>query len=126
MESCKPSAFPMEQNCKLMMDSGSSYVDAGRYRRLVGRLLYLTGTRPDIVFAVNTLSKFVAAPRDAHMEAAERVLKYLKATAGQGIMLKASGEFCIEAYSDADWGGCKMTRRSCTGYFISLGESPIS
>ncbi|CAM8942689.1 unnamed protein product [Rhodiola kirilowii] len=103
MESCKPSAFLMEQNCKLMMDSGSSYVDA-----------------------VNTLSKFVAAPRDAHMEAAERVLKYLKATAGQGIMLKASGEFCIEAYSDADWGGCKMTRRSCTGYFISLGESPIS
>ncbi|OMO75305.1 Integrase, catalytic core [Corchorus capsularis] len=126
MQGCKPSAFPMEHNHKLRADSNGTIIDAAQYRRLVGRLLYLTVTRPDLTFAVNVLSQFVSAPRQEHMDAALRVLRYLKKAPGQGILLSAEGDLFLTAYCDADWGGCLTTRRSCTGYFITLGGSPIS
>ncbi|OMO87137.1 Integrase, catalytic core [Corchorus capsularis] len=126
MQGCKPSAFPMEQNHKLRADSNGPIIDAAQYRRLVGRLLYLTVTRPDLTFAVNVLSQFVSAPRQEHMDAALRVLRYLKKAPGQGVLLSAKGDLFLIAYCDADWGGCLTTKRSCTGYFITLGGSPIS
>lgn len=97
LQGSRPSKFPMEQNLRL---------DALCYRRLIGRLLYLTVTRPDIQFAVNYLSQFITAPRQSHMDAAVRILRFLKATAGQGLFLPANKDFQLEAYCDADWGGC--------------------
>ncbi|OMO87828.1 Integrase, catalytic core [Corchorus capsularis] len=126
MQGCKPSAFPMEQNHKLRADSNGPIIDAAQYKRLVGRLLYLTVTRPDLTFAVNVLSQFVSAPRQEHMDAALRVLRYLKKAPGQGILLSAKGDLFLTAYCDADWGGCLTTRRSRIDYFITLGGSPIS
>ncbi|XP_019167302.1 PREDICTED: uncharacterized protein LOC109163036 [Ipomoea nil] len=126
LEGCRPSAFPIEQNHKLRADSDGALVDASRYRRLVGRLLYLTVTRPDITYAVNILSQFVSTPRQEHMDAAYRLLRYLKNVPGQGILLSNSTGLDLLAYCDADWGGCLTTRRSCTGYYITLGGSPIS
>ncbi|XP_020229073.1 uncharacterized protein LOC109810098 [Cajanus cajan] len=126
MQGCRPSKFPMEQNCKLQASDDEQDTDVTRYRRLVGRLLYLTVTRPDITYAVNTLCQFVTTPKQRHMDAVERVLCYLKSTPGQGILLKSGAELRLEAYCDADWGGCPFTRRSCTGYMIMLGGSPIS
>ncbi|CAH9133273.1 unnamed protein product [Cuscuta epithymum] len=122
----RPSLFPMEQNLKLRPDDDSPLVDASSYRRLIGRLLYLTVTRPDIVFSVSQLSQFLHKPRQTHLDAAIRVLRYLKQTPGQGIFLSADGDFTLKAYCDADWAGCSFTRRSSTGYFIALGSSPIS
>ncbi|GJT03132.1 uncharacterized mitochondrial protein-like protein [Tanacetum coccineum] len=81
---CKPSAFPIEQGLKLDKGESESRVNASQYRRLIGRLLYLQATRPDITYSVNILSQFVADPRNNHLEAANRVLGYLKATPGQG------------------------------------------
>ncbi|GJR55946.1 uncharacterized mitochondrial protein-like protein [Tanacetum coccineum] len=81
---CKPSAFPIEEGLKLDKGESESRVDASQYRRLIGRLLYLQSTRPDITYTVNILSQFVADPRNNHLEAANRVLGYLKATSGQG------------------------------------------
>ncbi|KAF5812650.1 putative RNA-directed DNA polymerase [Helianthus annuus] len=126
MEGCRPSSFPIEQNLKLDTREDDPVVDAGCYRRLIGRLLYLQATRPDVAFSVNCLSQFVSDPRQSHMDAVYRVLQYLKATPGQGILLpKGDGENLI-AYSDSDWLGCPMTRRSRTGYVVFLGGAPIS
>ncbi|KAJ0518591.1 putative RNA-directed DNA polymerase [Helianthus annuus] len=75
LQGCKPSPFPFEQNLKLDKNDEEPKVDASRYRRLVGRLLYLQATRPDIAYSVNVLSQFVADPRQSHMDAAHRVLR---------------------------------------------------
>lgn len=126
MEGCRTSLFPMEQNARYDLDENSPVVDAMQYRRLIGKLLYLTVTRPDIQYAVNVLSQFISSPRESHMNVVLRVLRYLKGAPGQGLFLPAAGDLSIEAYCDSDWGGCPMTRRSRTGYFISLGGAPIS
>ncbi|KAD2804249.1 hypothetical protein E3N88_37626 [Mikania micrantha] len=126
LEGCRPSAFPMEQGLKLDKSEDDDRVDAGQYRRLVGRLLYLQATRPDIVYSVNLLSQFVADPRQPHFDAALRVVRYLKTTLGQGILLPKEGGLKLVAYSDSDWMGCPFTRRSRTGYLLLLGGAPVS
>ncbi|KAM0002197.1 putative RNA-directed DNA polymerase [Helianthus debilis subsp. tardiflorus] len=126
MLGCRPSSFPMEQNLRLDKREEETRVDANQYRRLVGRLLYLQATRPDIAYSVNVLSQFVSDPRASHLEAANRVLRYLKKTPGQGILLAKDGGTNLTAYCDSDWLGCPMTRRSRTGYLLLLGGTPIS
>ncbi|GJV29132.1 putative RNA-directed DNA polymerase [Tanacetum coccineum] len=123
---CKLSAFPIEEGLKLDKGESESRVDASQYRRLIGRLLYLQATRPDITYTVNILSQFVADPQNNHLEAANRVLGYLKATPGQGILLSRAGDPVLTAYCDSDWLGCPYTRRSRTGYLLLLGGTPIS
>ncbi|GLT39324.1 hypothetical protein SLA2020_135220 [Shorea laevis] len=126
MIGARPSAFPMEQHHHLNSESGEPLPDPSQYRRLVGRLLYLTITRPDICYSVGILTQFMQNPRKDHFEAAMRVLRYIKSSPGQGIMLSSTHRPQLTAYCDADWAGCPMTRRSTTGYFICLGNSPIS
>jgi hypothetical protein len=123
----RPVSFPMETTLKLSAnDASPPLIDPASYRRLIGRLLYLTITRPDLLYAIQTLSQFMANPHTMHLQAAERVLRYLKATSGQGLFLKADSTFHLKAYSDSDWGGCINTRRSVTGYLVFLGDSLIS
>ncbi|XP_020258184.1 uncharacterized protein LOC109834558 [Asparagus officinalis] len=122
----KPSRFPVEQNITLTQEDGRLLEDASQYRRLVGRLIYLTITRPDLVYAVHILSQFMDKPRQPHLDAAHKVLRYLKQTPGQGIFLPSKGPLELRAYCDADWARCKDTRRSTTGYCIFLGHAPIS
>ncbi|KAJ0810676.1 putative RNA-directed DNA polymerase [Helianthus annuus] len=126
MLGCRPCTFPMEPNMKLDKGEDNARVDASKYRRLVGRLLYLQATRPDLAYSVNVLSQFVSDPRQKHMDAAMRVLRYLKATPGQGIFFPKEGGTDLVAYCDADWMGCSLTRRSRTGYVLLLGGAPIS
>lgn len=116
----------MEQNLKLDKGEDEERADVNAYRRLVGRLLYLQATRPDITYVVNVLSQFVSDPRQNHWNAAMRVLRYLKATLGQGILLPKGNETDLIAYSDSDWLGCPFSRRSRTGYVLLLGGAPIS
>ncbi|XP_073265499.1 uncharacterized protein [Populus alba] len=123
----KPVSFPMETTLKLSThDSSPVLSDPASYRRLIGRLLYLTITRPDISYAIQNLSQYISNPHITHLQAAERVLRYIKATPGQGLLLKADSTFHLKAYSDSDWGGCIDTRRSVTGYLVFLGDSLIS
>ncbi|KAJ0511272.1 putative RNA-directed DNA polymerase [Helianthus annuus] len=126
LEGCRPSAFLMEQGLKLDKGDNEERVDAGQYRRLVGRLLYLQETRPDIAYSVNVLSQFVADPRQPHLDAALRVVRYLKTTLGQGIMLYNEGGSQLVAYSGSDWMGCPFTRRSRTGYILLFSGAPMS
>ncbi|XP_057982216.1 uncharacterized mitochondrial protein AtMg00810-like [Malania oleifera] len=118
--------FPMDSNLKLTTSDYDSYEDPSAYRRLVGQLLYLTLTRPDLTFSVQVLSQFLAKPAVSHFKAVIRVLKYLKATPGQGLFFPASSKLQLKPFSDSDWVGCIDTRRSVTGFAIFLGDSLIS
>lgn len=120
-----PIDTPMERGLKLS-DKSDLLKDQGRYRRLVGRLIYLTVSRPDITYAVHVLSRFMHQPRKAHMEAAFRVVRYLKNAPGQGLFFSSNNDFRLRAYYDSDWAGCPLTRRSTTGYCVFLGPSLIS
>ena len=115
----------MEQNLKLS-DSGEILNDPSRYQRLVGRLIYLTITRPDITYTVHVLSRFMHEPHKPHLDAALMLLRYIKNTPGEGLYFLAENNLKLRAYSDSDWGGCRLTQRSTTGYCIFMGNSLIS
>jgi hypothetical protein len=120
----KPVEFPMEET--KLSNKGELLKDPAVYRRLVGRLIYLTITRPDITYSVHILSRFMHEPRLHHMDAALRVVKYLKSCPGQGLLLHAGNDLSLRAFCDSDWAGCPITRRSTTGYCVFLGKSLIS
>ena len=120
-----PVDTPMERNLKLS-DKSDLLKDPERYRRLVGRLIYLTVSRPDITYSVHILSRFMHQPRKDHWEAALRTVRYLKSAPGQGLFFSATSDLRLRAYSDSDWAGCPLTRRSTTGYCVFLGPSLIS
>ncbi|KAG7557929.1 Integrase catalytic core [Arabidopsis suecica] len=122
----KPVAFPMVQNHKLALAKGKPLIDPTRYRRLIGKLIYLGVTRPELSYAIHILSQFMSQPKEEHWTAALRVLCYLKNTPGQGIFLQAKTPLVLTAWCDSDWSSCPATRRSLTGWFIQLGGSPIS
>ncbi|XP_057739664.1 uncharacterized mitochondrial protein AtMg00810-like [Arachis stenosperma] len=123
---CKPTALPMEPNLKLSSTDGTPLSDPSLYRRLVGRLMYLTISRPEITYAVNTLSQFMKSPSSSHMDALHHILRYLKGSPGQGLFFPANSDIRLMAYADSDWAGCPNTRRSVTGYCTFIGNSLIS
>ena len=122
----KPSGFPIEQNHHLAQATDSLLPNAAMYRRLVGRLIYLAVTRPDLAYSVHVLSQFLQAPRQEHWEAALRVLRYLKGTPDQGILLRADSDLTLQGWCDSDWAACPLTRRSLAGWIVFLGQSPVS
>ena len=126
MLNCRPLRLPMDSHHKLSINKGDPLTHAEPYQKLVGKLIYLTLTRPDIAFTVHVLSKFMHQPTTIHMQSAKRVLRYLAGSPSQGILLANKSTAKLQAYCDSDWGGCASTRRSTSGYCILLGDSPIS
>ncbi|KAL3615224.1 hypothetical protein CASFOL_040885 [Castilleja foliolosa] len=126
LTNCKPAALPMDPKVHFNFVDGEPLSDATPYRRLVGRLLYLSITRPDISYAIHRLSQFLSAPRTTHMQALTHILRYLKGSPGQGIFYSSSSSLNLQSFSDADWGSDPVTRRSTTGYCIYLGDCLIS
>ncbi|XP_019465444.1 PREDICTED: uncharacterized protein LOC109363644 [Lupinus angustifolius] len=123
---CKPSNTPMTYGTHLFQDSSAPFHDPPSYRRLVGRLIYLTNTRPDLCFAVQQLAQFMANPTITHHNAALKVLRYIKGTPAIGLHFPNTSIVQLKAYSDSDWAACPDTRRSITGFCIYLGTSLIS
>lgn len=117
---------PLEQNHQLSLATRHLLDQPERYRRLVGRLIYLCFTRPELSYCVHLLSQFMQQPREEHWNAALRIVKYLKGSPGQGILLSSTAKFQLHGWCDSDWAGCPLTRRSTTGWFVFLGHSPIS
>ncbi|RVW29739.1 Retrovirus-related Pol polyprotein from transposon RE2 [Vitis vinifera] len=118
--------FPIEQNHRLGLANGELLSNPESYRRLVGRLIYLAVTRPDLAYSVHILSQFMQEPRIEHWEAALRVVRYLKGTLGQGILLRADSDLSLQGWYDSDWAACPVTRRSLSGWLVFLRQSPIS
>lgn len=123
---CKPAGSPMDQNHRLGKTEGELLADLERFRRLVGRLIYLLATRPDLAYSVHILSQFMQRPRQEHWLAAVKVVRYLKGTIGQGVLFRAETTFTITSWCDADWGACRTTHRSLSGWIIQCGSSPIT
>ncbi|CAM8929570.1 unnamed protein product [Rhodiola kirilowii] len=116
----------MEIKHKLSLSTAAPLDDLVHYRRLVGRLLYLTVTRPNLAHPVHILSQFMQHPTIDHLQAAHRVLRYIKAAPTQGIFYSAQSQLTLTAYCDADWGACPLTRKSLSGYCVLLGSSLVS
>ncbi|XP_068504175.1 uncharacterized mitochondrial protein AtMg00810-like [Phaseolus vulgaris] len=126
MLNAKPAATPMVQKNETLFDKDAAVHEVSMYRRIIGRLLYLVNTRPGISFSMQFLSQFVEAPTKAHHQAAQRILRYIKASPAQGLFYPRDTSRQIKAFSDSDWASCVTTRRSTTGFCIFLGESLIS
>ena len=122
----KPVETPKDPNVKLYEDQRKLLSNPERYRRLVGKLNYLTIIRPNISFAVSVLSQFMKDPRLPHWEAIIRIVRYLKAHPGRGLLYKANGHLQVEAYTDADWAGSPLDRKSSIGYCTFLGGNLIT
>ncbi|RVW60977.1 Retrovirus-related Pol polyprotein from transposon RE2 [Vitis vinifera] len=126
MLDCKPVDTPMDPNVKLVPGQGEPLGDPGRYRRLVGKLNYLTITRPDISFPVSVVSQFLQSPCDSHWDAVIRILRYIKSTLGQGVLYENRSHTQVVGYTDADWAGSPTDRRSTSGYCVFIGGNLIS
>ena len=128
----QPVSTPLECNLKLTpADYGGSsddqlLHDVSSYQRLVGKLLYLTNTRPDIAFTVQTLSQYMQQPKISHWNAAMRVIRYIKGNPGLGLFMSSHREFKLTGFCDADWAACLSTRKSVSGYLLKFGDSLIS
>ena len=126
MLNCKPVDTPMDPNVKLVLGQGKPLRDPGRYRRLVGRLNYLTITRPDISFLVSIVSQFLQSLCDSHWDAVIRILRYIKGTPGQGVLYENRGHTQIIGYCDVDWASSPVDRLSTSRYCVFIGGNLIS
>lgn len=122
----KTAATPMELHLKIRPTDGNPLSDPSRYRHIVGSLVYLAVTRPDISHAVHVLSQFTSAPTSVHYAHLLRVLRYLRGTPSRGIFFSRDSSLELQAYSDSTWASDPVDRCSITGYCIFLGSSLLA
>ncbi|WJZ84155.1 hypothetical protein VitviT2T_003775 [Vitis vinifera] len=127
MSGCQPVNTPIEEGLKLCVEPNQVSTDMGRYQRLVGRLMYLAHTRPDLTYALSVVSQYMHNPGEQHMNAIMRILRYLKNAPGKGILFAKNVDHqSIEVYIDADWAGAVDDRRSTSGYFTFVGGNLVT
>ena len=126
MEDCKPSLTPMEQKLKLSKFEGGELVNSTKYRQLVGSLIYLTNTRPNLSYSVSILSRFMQEPRDSHWNSTKRVLRYIQGTKYFGLLYKRNKIFALVGYSNSDFVVDIDDRTSTSGYLMNMGSTTVS
>lgn len=128
MDKCKPMWTPADPNVKLKKAEGQQEILKNiPYQEIIGCLLYLSqGTRPDITYIVNSLSRYNSQPTSEHWAALKRVLRYLKATMDMKLVYKRNVDERISGYCDSDWANDTEDRRSCTGYIFLFQGAAIS
>ncbi|KAM1079359.1 hypothetical protein ACFX2B_013929 [Malus domestica] len=125
MLECKPAHNPLIS--KLQLDAkGEPLSNHGVYQRMVGKLINLTITRPDIAYPVSLVSQFMHSPTSVHWEIVKRILRYLKGSVGRGILMNKSGSNHIMAYTDADWAGNALDRKSTTCFYTFVGGNLVT
>ena len=127
MSTCQPTNTLMEEGLKLCVESNQVPVDKGRYQRLVGRLMYLAKTRPDLAYALSIVSQFMHNPREQHMNAVMHILRYLKSAPRKEILFTKNVDCqSVDAYTDSDWAGAIDDRQSTSGYFTFVGGNLVT
>jgi hypothetical protein len=126
MENTKHATTPMSTSTKLDKDECGKTVDIKMYRGMIGSLLYLTASRPDIMFSVCLCARFQACPKESHLLAVKRIFRYLNGTRELGLWYPKCDEFKLIGYCDADFAGCKVDRKSTSGTCCFLGHSLVS
>ena len=122
----KPADTPIVANHGLQVIEGAKATDREQYQKIVGKLIYLAHTRPDIAYAVGIVSRFMHLPQIHHMTAVMRILRYLKGTSSTGIYFRKNDSLDIIAYTDADWAGDRDERKSTSGYFTLVGGNLVT
>ena len=126
MSDCKPCSTPVDTQAKLSEDDRPPVTDATSYRSLTGALQYLTFSCPDIPYAVQQVCLHIYTPREPHLIALKRILRYLRGSLDFGLLLRPSSTSELVVYTDADWAGCPDPRRSTSGYAVLLGANLVS
>ncbi|WVY89239.1 hypothetical protein V8G54_034753 [Vigna mungo] len=129
MNKCNEAETPLEVGKKLRINAGEEGVDRTRYKQLVGSLRFLCNSRPDIMFGVGLLSRFMSDPKKSHMTAAKRMLRYIKGTEDFGILFQQGqkcGDLKLVGYTDADFGGDEDDRKSTSGSIFFIHGAPVS
>ena len=121
MLECKAMATTMDTNLKLLADESLELVDVTQYRQIIGLLMYLTNTRPDICFAVNTLSQYLVKPRCVHWIATKHVMRYLKGTIEFGLYYDGNHDYILYGYTDTDWARSISDRKNTSSICFYLG-----
>jgi len=117
---------PIDNHEKFSSTGSVPFTNIQAYKRLIGRLMYLTNTRPDITFSVQQLFQFLAKSTTAHYTATIRILKYIKGTLSLGLFFSSNTSAHLKAFCDSDWGTRSDSRQSVTGFSVYLGNSLIS
>nr|GEZ61270.1 uncharacterized mitochondrial protein AtMg00810-like [Tanacetum cinerariifolium] len=125
-ESCDPVDTPMVEKSKLDEDREGKAVDPLHYHGMIGTLLYLTASRPDLQFAICMCARYQAWPTEKHVHAVKRIFRYLRGTVYRGLWYPKDSSVALTALADADHAGCQDTRRSTSGSVQFLGERLIS
>ena len=126
MHNSKPVSTPMVQNEKLQFNDGAEKVDASLYRSLVGSLINLTNTHPDIVYYVSIVSRYMNKPSKEHYAIVKRILQYIQRTKKKGLHYKKQIEFNLKGLTDSDWASSYDDKKSTSGHAFSLGSNLIS
>jgi hypothetical protein len=126
MKDDKPIKTPMGTNGHLDLDTGGKSIDQKVYWSMIGSLLYLCAFRPDIMLSVCMCARFQADPKEVHLRAVKRIMKYLVYTPKFGLWYPKGSTFDLIGYSDADWAGYKIDRKSTSGTCQFLGRSLMS
>ena len=125
LSGCKQYASPIESKPQLWSTTSPIYSDPKRYRRLVGKLIYLTLTRPDISFTVNVLNQFMHASREVHWEAVICLLSYLKYALGRGLIFRRNDHLHVSGYSYVGFAGDRHDRKSITSNCVYVGGNLV-
>ncbi|GJT80010.1 retrovirus-related pol polyprotein from transposon TNT 1-94 [Tanacetum coccineum] len=125
-DSCNPVDTLMVEKSKLDEDKKGKPVDPSHYRSMIGTLLYLTASRPDLQFAICMCAWYQAWPTKKHLNAVKRIFRYLKGTVHQGLWYLKDSSIALTAFADADHVGCQDTRRSTSGSMQLLGDRLVS
>ncbi|XP_071695005.1 secreted RxLR effector protein 161-like [Rutidosis leptorrhynchoides] len=126
MIDCRPSETPMIPNQKLYMEDDVDLTDKGQYQRIVGKLIYLAHTQPDIAHSIGVVSQFMHQSQVHHMEAAMRIIRYLKKTSGHRVIFKNNRHLETQIYTYASWTGEEGDRRSTSGFFILVVRNLVA
>lgn len=126
MDECNPVHNPVVPGFKLTKDEEGVEVDGAIYRQMVGSLMYLNSTRPDLMFSVSLISRYMKRPTESHWLAAKRVLRYVKGTINFGMFYKKGGNEELIGYTDSDYAGDLNDRKSTSGYAFLMSLGAIS